>query len=334
MTKILNGVAKHMFKIAIIIVICLVLFPMTGQSSYVLRIVTVCMMYVMIAMSINLLTGFCGLMTMGHAAFWGIGAYTAAILSTRYNVGMGVCMILAAVIAGIFSLLLGLATLRLKGYFLTIVTLGFCEIIRLVELNSMELTRGPLGIANIPAPNFFGVTFSSTNAVYYIMLILVVLTVLLVYNFVHSRIGLAVMSIRDDDLAAASMGVNVYLYKIMVFVISAMIMGVCGAFYAHYIKFVDPSSFTTNASMQMLIMAIFGGLGSIPGTILGASILTILPETIRVLSQYRNLIYGIIIVVLMMVKPDGLLGSVNFKYIKQRLMLKKEKQHEKGAANE
>ena len=266
--------------------------------------------------------------------FWGIGAYTAAILSTRYNVGMGVCMILAAVIAGIFSLLLGLATLRLKGYFLTIVTLGFCEIIRLVELNSMELTRGPLGIANIPAPNFFGVTFSSTNAVYYIMLILVVLTVLLVYNFVHSRIGLAVMSIRDDDLAAASMGVNVYLYKIMVFVISAMIMGVCGAFYAHYIKFVDPSSFTTNASMQMLIMAIFGGLGSIPGTILGASILTILPETIRVLSQYRNLIYGIIIVVLMMVKPDGLLGSVNFKYIKQRLMLKKEKQHEKGAANE
>lgn len=334
MTKILNGVAKHMFKIAIIIVICLVLFPMTGQSSYVLRIVTVCMMYVMIAMSINLLTGFCGLMTMGHAAFWGIGAYTAAILATRYNVGMGVCMILAALIAGIFSLLLGLATLRLKGYFLTIVTLGFCEIIRLVELNSMELTRGPLGIANIPAPNFFGITFSSNKAVYYIMLILVVLTVVLVYNLVHSRIGLAVMSIRDDDLAAASMGVNVYLYKIMVFVISAMIMGVCGAFYAHYIKFVDPSSFTTNASMQMLIMAIFGGLGSIPGTILGASILTILPETIRVLSQYRNLIYGIIIVVLMMVKPDGLLGSVNFKYIKQRLMLKKEKQHEKGAANE
>ncbi len=152
------------------------------------------------------------------------------------------------------------------------------------------------------------------------MLVLVVLAALIVHSIIHSRVGLAIMAIRDDDLAAASMGVNVTKYKIMVFMISTMIVGVAGAFYAHYINFIDPSSFTSAASTDMLVMAIFGGLGSIPGTILGASILTILPETIRGLAQYRNLVYGLIIVILMMVKPDGILGNVNFKYIKQRSM--------------
>lgn len=323
--SILGFAAKHMMKIALALVLVLAVFPWVFSTAYVLRIVTVCMMYVMIALSLNLLTGFLGLMTLGQAAFWGIGAYTAAILSTRAGLGMGACMIIAALISGLFGLLLSLPTMRLKGYFLTVVTLGFCEIIRLVEMNWMDLTRGPLGIAAIPGPNFFGIDLSSNRQIYYVMLVLVVLATLMVYSIVHSRIGLAIMAIRDDDLAAASMGVNVVRYKIMVFIISTMIVGVAGAFYAHYIGFIDPSSFTTAASTDMLIMAIFGGLGSIPGTILGASILTILPETIRAMAEYRNLVYGIIIVVLMMVKPDGLLGNVNFKYIRQRLAQKNER---------
>ncbi|UWP60815.1 branched-chain amino acid ABC transporter permease [Ruminococcus gauvreauii] len=321
MNQILNFFAKHMNKLAVLLVAVLAVFPLMTDSSYMLRIVTICMMYVMIALSLNLLTGFLGLMTMGHAAFWGIGAYAAAILSTRAGLGMGTCMIVSAVVAGLFSLLLGLPTLRLKGYYLTVVTLGFCEIVRLVEMNSMNLTRGPLGIAGIPSPNLFGIQFTSNRSIFYVMLVLVVIAAVIVYRIVHSRIGLAVMSIREDDLAASAMGVNVFRYKIMVFIISSMIVGVAGAFYAHYINFIDPSSFTTAASMDMLIMAIFGGLGSIPGTILGASVLTILPETIRAMAQYRNLVYGIIIVVLMMIKPDGILGNVNFKYIKQRLTL-------------
>lgn len=324
MRKLLDFIAVHMMKIAVLLVVFLIVFPFIATSSYILRIVTVCMMYVMIALSINLLTGFLGLMTLGQAAFWGIGAYAAAILSTKLGLGMGVCMIISAVVAGLFSLLLGLPTMRLKGYFLTVVTLGFCEIIRLVEMNWMDLTRGPLGIAGIPAPNFFGIDLSSNRQIYFVMLVLVVLSAFIVYSIIHSRVGLAIMSIRDDDLASAAMGVNVVRYKIMVFIISSMIVGVAGAFYAHYIGFIDPSSFTTAASTDMLIMAIFGGLGSIPGTILGASVLTILPETIRSMAEYRNLVYGIIIVVLMMVKPDGLLGNVNFKYIKQRVQQRKE----------
>ena len=309
-----------MNKLAVLLVAVLAVFPLMTDSSYMLRIVTICMMYVMIALSLNLLTGFLGLMTMGHAAFWGIGAYAAAILSTRAGLGMGTCMIVSAVVAGLFSLLLGLPTLRLKGYYLTVVTLGFCEIVRLVEMNSMNLTR-PARHCGYPVAQPVRHPVYQQPFNFYVMLVLVVIAAVIVFRIVHSRIGLAVMSIREDDLAASAMGVNVFRYKIMVFIISSMIVGVAGAFYAHYINFIDPSSFTTAASMDMLIMAIFGGLGSIPGTILGASVLTILPETIRAMAQYRNLVYGIIIVVLMMIKPDGILGNVNFKYIKQRLTL-------------
>ena len=319
MNRLLEIIAKNMGKIAVALVAALIVFPWVFSSAYILRIVTVCMMYVMIALSLNLLTGFLGLMTLGQAAFWGIGAYTAAILATQMGWGMGMCMIASALMAGLLSLLVALPTMRLKGYFLTVVTLGFCEIVRLVEMNWMDLTRGPLGIAGIPSPNFFGIDLSSNRQIYYVMLVLVVVSAVIIFSIVHSRVGLAIMAIRDDDLAAASMGVNV-----------VMMVGVAGAFYAHYISFIDPSGFTTAASTDMLIMAIFGGLGSIPGTILGASILTILPETIRAMAEYRNLVYGIIIVVLMMVKPDGILGNVNFKYIKQRA--KQKEQQKAGEA--
>lgn len=332
--KTLDFIAVHMIKIAGIGVILLLLFPWFFESKYILRIATVSMMYIMIALSINLLTGFLGLMTMGHAAFWGIGAYTAAILSTRAGWGMGMCMIAAAVLTGIFGLLLGLPVLRLKGYFLTVVTLGFCEIIRLIEMNEMELTRGPLGIASIPPMNLFGIDLSSGRQTYYVMLVLMLITAVIIYRIIHSRIGIAIIAIREDDLAASTMGIHVFLYKVMVFIISAMIAGVAGAFYAHYINYIDPSSFTSAASMDMLVMAIFGGLGSIPGTILGASILTIIPETMRGLSQYRNLMYGVLIVVLMMIKPDGILGNVNFAYRKQSAEMEKMNAKERVQAKE
>lgn len=325
MRKALEIVAEKIRWIALFALLVLGTLPLYVQSSYILRILTISLMYVMIALSLNLLTGFCGLMTLGHAAFWGIGAYTAAILSTRLGLGMGLSMLASGLFAGVVACVLGLTVLKLKGYYLTVVTLGFCEIVRLIEMNWMPVTRGPLGIARIPAPNLFGIDLSSNMAIYYIILILAVLTALVVFSIVHSRIGLSIMACRDDDLAAGSIGINVYRCRVMVFVISAVIVGISGAFYAHYISFIDPSSFTAAASIDMLVMAIFGGLGSIPGTIIGAFVLTVLPETMRALAEYRTLIYGVLIVILMMVKPDGLLGNVNFKYIRQQLEQKRER---------
>lgn len=318
MKRFLDACGRYGWIITAISLIGLIAFPYIVTSSYILRIAITVLMFIMLSLSLNLLVGHLGLMSMGHAAFWGIGAYTAAILSTRFNISSLGTFIAAIIISGFFGLILGLPVLKLKGYYLTVVTLGFCEIIRLVELNSMKLTNGPLGISRIPPLNFFGIVFKSSRRVYFVILVLVVLTVIVIYRLVNSRMGLAIMSIRDDDIAASSIGINVFTYKVMVFIISAMIAGVAGAFYAHYISYIDPTGFTTGQSMDLVVLAIFGGLGSIPGAILGAAALTILPETMRSLMEYRALMYGVLIVVLMMVKPEGILGNVNFNYVRQR----------------
>ncbi len=328
MNKIFEFCARNTWKLLGTLLVLLAVFPFVFTSSYILRIAITVLMFIVLSLSLNLLIGYLGQMSMGHAAFWGIGAYTAAILSTKLNVSSLGTFLAAMLVAGVFGLLLGLPVLKLKGYYLTVVTLGFCEIIRLVELNWMDLTRGSLGIAGIPPLNFFGKAFKSSRSVYFIALLLVIFTVYLVHSIINSRIGLAIMAIRDDDVAAASIGIHVFVYKVMVFIIAGMLAGLAGAFYAHYISFIDPSGFTTGQSMELVILAIFGGLGSIPGAILGATILTVLPETMRALMEYRGMIYGIIIVVMMLVKPDGLLGRVNFKYIRQRLSAEKAKKQE------
>ncbi len=326
MNKIFEFCAWHSGKLTVGALALAIVFPFVFTSSYVLRIAITVLMYIVLSLSLNLLVGFLGQMSMGHAAFWGIGAYTAAILSTRLNLSSLGTFLAAMVVAGLFGLLLGLPVLKLKGYYLTVVTLGFCEIVRLVELNWMDLTRGSLGIAAIPPLNFFGQIFKSSRSVYFVALVLVVLAVYVVHSIINSRVGLAVMSIRDDDVAAASIGIPVFRYKVMVFIVAGMLAGLAGAFYAHYISFIDPSGFTTSASLDLVILAIFGGQGSIPGAILGTTLLTVLPETMRSLMEYRQMIYGVIIVVMMLVKPDGLLGRVNFKYIRQRLQMKAEKE--------
>ena len=325
--KISVWVSRHMLLIVAVALLAAVIFPLVVQSTYIIRILTVALMYIIIALSLNLLTGFLGVMSLGHAAFWGIGAYTGAILSTRLGWGMGMCMIAAVVVCGMFGLLLGAPVMKLKGYYMTVVTLGFCEIVRLVELNWSDLTRGSLGISGIPAVNFFGIAFKSARGKYYVILAMTVLAVFIIFSIVHSRLGRAIIAIREDDLAAEAMGINVVRYKLMVFMISAVFAGITGVYYAHYMQYIDTSLFTTSMSTNFLVMSIFGGLGNIVGTVIGTAVLTVIPETMRFLSEYRNLFYGILIVVLMMVKPSGILGNVNFKYIRQKASIsQKEKE--------
>ena len=270
------------------------------------------------------MVGYLGQMSFGHAAFYGIGAYTAAILTVTYHVPFLIAFLAAGIVAGLFGLLLGLPVLKLKGYYFTIITMVFCEIIRVVELNWMSLTRGPLGIMAIPKPAIFGYVFSTPHRIYFFMLVLVVLSTLTVRNLMNSRIGYAILAIRDDELAAEAMGIHVFRYKMIVFIISSLMVGLAGAFYAAYTSYIDPSSFAAAQSNNMLVMVIFGGLGNTVGSFIGAIVLTVLPELLRGVSQYRQLIYGVLLVVLMMVKPQGLLGDVNFKYIRQRMEQKKE----------
>lgn len=320
--KIIEFSACHILWIAAGAALLMALLPLWITSRYVLRVITLSMLYVVLSMSLNLLIGYLGQMSMGHAAFWGIGAYSGAILSTRFSAPIWAELAVAIVLSAFSGLLLALPVMQLKGYYLTIVTMGFCEILRLIELNSMSLTRGPLGITGIKGFRIFGITVNSPRGYYYVFLILVILTAFVLLRFSHSRLGLAVKAIRENELAAQAMGIHVFACKLAVFSLSAVIAGIAGVFYAHYQTMVMPSQFTTGVSMQIVTMTIFGGLGNIAGSILGAFSLTLLPELLRALNQYRQLFYGILIVVMMLVKPNGLLGSLDLAYIRQRCTAK------------
>lgn len=329
-TPVLEFLAVHQKQTVIILLALAAVFPWIVTDRFIMRMAILCLMYVMLSLGLNLVTGYMGQMSFGHAAFWGIGAYTAAILTKNIGTGTIPAFIAAAIVTGIFGFLLGLPVLKLKGYYLTIVTMGFCEIVRLVELNWMDITNGPMGISGIPEFCFFGIKFGSYRSFYFIILLLVILTTVLIQRLIRSPFGIALKAIRDDDVVAEAMGVQIVRYKITAFVISAMIAGIAGAFYAQYITYIDPTSFTYNASQEMLVMVIFGGLGSIPGSYLGALVLTILPELLRGLMEYRMLIYGVLMVVMMLVKPEGILGNTNFDHIRDLVEVRKKEAGENG----
>lgn len=316
--RILSAWAKYEGLMWVISLLFAAVFPILFPSRYIVNVAILCLLYAILSLSLNLVTGFMGITTLGHAAFYGVGAYTAAILSTRFGFSFLVTFVLAAIVASVFGLLLGAPTLRVSGRYLTIVTIGFCEITRLVELNWVELTRGPMGIPRIPAPELFGYKMSTPTAKYYIALVLLVLTVVLVYNITNSRIGRCISATKGDGLAASAMGIDTAKYKLMVFVISGAIAGLAGAFYAHYMSFVDPNSFSYDQSVLILSMTILGGLGSIQGSIIGAIALIVLPELLRDFVQWRQVIYGLILAVMVIYKPNGLLGGFNLKHIRQR----------------
>ena len=288
----------------------LVAIPFFGFSSYIMRIIVLGGIYIILALSLNLLTGFTGQVSLGHAAFYGLGAYASALLSINFDLPFIITVLAGGLTAAFFGFLLGLPTLRLNGAYLSIVTLGFCEITRLVGLNWMGLTRGPMGLTGIPFPRIFGWIVDSDREYFYLILVLVIITWIALNNLIKSRTGRAFISIREDELAAEAMGINPLKYKVIAFTIAAFFAGVSGSFYAHYATFIDPQSFTFDESIQILSMVILGGMGSNLGVALGAIILVSVPELLRGLQEYRMLIYGAVLVIMMLIRPQGLLGGI------------------------
>lgn len=334
--------AKHERAVTLVALVIAIGFPLICHSTYIMNIVILGLIFSVLSISLNLITGYLGQVTLGHAAFYGIGAYTAAILSTRYDWNFLLTFLCAAVLSALFGLLLGLPTLRLSGNYLAIVTMAFGEITRLIELNWMDLTRGPMGIPAIPSASLFGFEFDSPLSKYYLILVILIIAVVVVHNIVESRTGRTFLAIKGDGVAAEAMGVNLFRYKLLCFSLSAMIAGVAGAYYAHYMSFIDPTSFAGAVSTRILSMTILGGLGSIPGSIFGAMTLTAVPELLRALSEVvaqasasleplaralvesRQIVYGVILVVMVLVKSDGLLGGVNLRYERQNMLMEAE----------
>ncbi|NMB07757.1 MAG: branched-chain amino acid ABC transporter permease [Tissierellia bacterium] len=304
--------------IYIIIAILLILPWVLNAYPYVQRTSIVALLYVILALSLNFVLGFAGQLSMGHSAFYGIGAYVTALLMVNFNFPFWIAFLISAIVAGFFGFLLGIPTLRLKGDYLAITTIGFSEILRLILVNWTEVTRGPAGIPGIPSPKIFGFTISSNIGYYYLILILAFFTVFISSRLLNSRLGQGFIAVRDDEVAAEAMGINSTYLKIMAFVLGAAIAGMAGSFFATFVHYVNPDNFTYMESVTILCMVVLGGLGSIPGVILGAILLTILPEALRGIASYRYAIYGLLLILMMINRPGGMINMDRVKGGKNR----------------
>ena len=307
MTRAIRRILANLPYVAIILVLAIV--PLFISNLYYIQVMIFIGIYIILALSLNLLNGYVGLLSIGHAAFYGIGAYASAKLVMEAGLPFLLAMPAAGLIAGMFGYLIAKPTLRLSGIYMTLATLGFNMILFLVLQNWMSFTNGPLGIMDIPPPSIFGYQIESRLQYYYLIFFLVLLTLGSMHRLMTCRFGRALVGIRENELAAEAMGVHTTRYKIQAFVLAAFYAGIAGSYYAHFVKYISPDSFYIYESFILLAMLAFGGQGNLIGPLVGAAILIIIPEIFRFLQEYRMLVYGSILVVMMLVRRQGLLGG-------------------------
>jgi branched-chain amino acid transport system permease protein len=293
----------------ILILALLTAVPPFLPNPYHVQVLVFIGIYVILALSLNLLNGYVGLLSIGHAAFYAVGAYASAKLTLDLHLPWIAVLVGSGAIAGVFGYLVARPTLRLSGIYLTLVTLGFNMILFLVLQNWMGFTNGPLGIMDIPPPSLFGRVIRSRLEYYYLILALAVLTIVSMHRLMTCRFGRALTAIRENELAAEATGVHTTRYKVQAFVLAAFYAGIAGSFYAHFMNFISPDSFTINESFILLAMLAFGGQGNLIGPVVGAAVLILVPEVFRALQEYRMFVYGGILIVMMLVRRQGLLGG-------------------------
>jgi branched-chain amino acid transport system permease protein len=276
-------------------------------SGYLITILITILIYAMLAHSLNIITGHAGQISLGHAAFFGIGAYTSAMLYAEAGFPFWISVPLAAVVAGIVGALLGIPCLRVRDDFLAITTMGINFVVEAIFLY-IPFFGGAMGIGGINLPKWFGREMTKPEY-FFLILIIFVLLLLLDRRIGRSWIGLAWASIREDEQAAGAMGVDVVRFKVLAFILGSAIAGLAGGFYAHFLTFIMPQNFGFGQSILILCMVVFGGIGTRWGPIVGAVILGILPEISRPIMEYRILIYGILLLGMMRFQPGGLLGA-------------------------
>ena len=293
-----------------------VLFPIiTGM--YQTSIMITALLYVVLALGLNIIVGLGGLLVLGYIVFYGVGAYTYAILNYHFGLNFWLALPLGGIFAMIIGVLIAIPVLRLRGDYLAIVTLAFGEIFRIVMENWNALSFGPSGIANIPRPTIFGLDMNlqqSTNLTYYVILAFVLITIFVVRRLENSRLGRAWVATREDEIASEAMGIDMWKTKLAAFALSTFWAGVAGVIFAGKTTFINPASFTMWESILVLCMVVLGGMGSIPGVISGALIITLLPEYLRAFSELRMLIFGAVLVFVMLFKPDGMIPAIRQKY--------------------
>lgn len=288
--------------------------------EYLLHILVITGIYIILTLSLNLIVGYTGLAALGHISFACIGAYTSSLLALNFGISPWLGLFLGAILATLLGIIVGFPSLRLKGDYLALATFGLGVIVYSVAKNWVSLTRGPMGLPGIPGFSIFSFEFSGIWSYLILVSVFVLVTFIVIRNITSSPLGRVLRGIREDEIATLAMGKDVNRHKLMVFAIGAFFAGVAGSLYAHYITFIDPSSFTVMESITILLMVVFGGMGSLAGSFVGAAILVIFPEALRFLGMpssvaapLRQMIYGLLLILLMLKRPQGILGRYRFK---------------------
>lgn len=290
--------------------IVLLILPILIPNPYWLHLAIMSAVYMMLASSVDIVYGYAGQLNLGQAAFYAIGAYTTALLMLRLGISYWIAMPLAGITSAIFGILLGVPTLRLRGLYLGIATLGFSEVVRLLLLTWDGLTRGPMGLPGIPSPQIGSLVFETKTHYYYLILALLLITIFSVRRLINSRVGKAWMAIREHEIAASAMGIDTAFYKVTAFTLGAFFAGIAGSFFAVYISFISPDAFKMMESYLIFAMPAIGGMGTTIGPLIGALLLFLLPEFTRSFAEFRMLWVGGLLAIMMMIEPDGITGAV------------------------
>jgi len=318
----------------LLIILPAILIQLGVINAYTAQIITLSGINAIMALSVNIICGITGQLSLGQAGFMAIGAYSTILLTQNLGIPLVISIIFAGLITAFFGFLIGFPTLKLEGDYLAIVTLGFGEIIRVVLVNLKGLTGGPNG------KSFSTLLCFNPTLAYVVIIGVLILIIVLIQNFIRSTYGRAILAVREDEIAANSSGISVFRYKMIGFVIASFVAGIGGALYVSLIGFIKPEQASFNNSINYLIYVVLGGMGSTTGSVLAAFVLTYLQEFLRFLKNFRLLIYPVILIIVMLFRPQGLLGHKELSFVKcfdwiknggfKRLFAKKIKSETKG----
>ena len=312
-------VLRYGIKTALFVTV--LFLPVVFSEAFYQHIMIAAGINIILAVSLGIIVGYLGELSLSHGAFYGIGAYTSALLMIKLSLPFFLAFPLAVLFTGLMGFVIGIPALRLRGHYFAIATLGFQGIVILLIINMVDLTRGPMGLSGIPSPgtfDLFGVAISFQDKIpfYYLTIAVMSLVLILTRNLIGYKYGQAFIATREDPLLAASIGVQPRKYRMLAFVISTAMAGAAGSLYAHYALFISPDSFHLGESIYIATMVIIGGRGTIVGPLIGAVLLTTLPEALRFAGDLQFVLYGLMLMLVVIFMPKGVIGI--FDYVKQR----------------
>ena len=298
--------------------VIIIILPLFVESKYYFIVLNVIGLNTIVVVGLNLLIGFAGQISLGHAAFYGLGSYFSGVLTVNYGFPLWPAMLVGMLATGAVAYLIGYPSLKLRGHYLVMATLGFGIIINILMGELEQFTGGHDGLMGIPPLTMGGLTFDNDLKNFYLIWTFVFLFMLAARNLLNSRVGRALRAISGSEVAANSLGVNTADYKVKVFVLSAMFASISGSLYAHYITFISPSSYDFYYSIQVVTMVIVGGMGSLWGSLLGAGVLTCISEALHVAKQYHIIAYGVFLCMVLVFLPEGILMGIYNLFLKAK----------------